>query len=701
MYIVDNSKTYIAIDYETHLISEESPIPKPVCLSFAYHNKSGKLVKGLINKDDKILEFLKHVLSDKQIVILAHNASFELLVTSKYYPELNKLIDQKLKYGKVICTKIYQQLIDNIQKNGINKYSLDMLVNYYYGVNISESKKDPNSWRLRYSELDEVDLDKWPKEAIKYAVDDSIWTEKIFKEHQILEFPDIQYKLTVETEYYLNKMALGGFKVDNSRVLLLEKELKANMQPMYDLLEKMNLVRFVKGKYVKATKHFKEYIENNLDKNLVHFTKKGQVSATGEHLKYYVSVAEGETRETLQAFLGIAQWEKTLSDFVNKLKKGDLIRTQYRGTVSTGRTSSHGSDSFPSVNMQQMPKEVKGTTYDVRGCFVPREGFKICSIDYSGLELASCAHRLYQLTGLSNMRNRINLGNIPTDMHSMFAARLKSMKEKKHISYEEFVKHKKENGWKEYRSYAKPINLGFPGGIGYDTIRTLMARDGIFPGFKVLEVGKYESRLLEKSSILRKKGWPTRVKRVKYDEYQLVYDEIVGLKQEFFKLYPDLENFLTNAHRKYLTGEYKPMKNEFGMWEMEPMYRYSIEGEFNRDWATYTAFCNGTLMQSPSAIGAKKAMVEVIKQYEDKHNVMRPLAFIHDEIVFEVIDDTEIMYEIIENVSEIMIDKMQEVLYSVRIAVEAEVFPYWKKSGGEYTKQFWKNIKDKQLYQSE
>jgi hypothetical protein len=264
-------------------------------------------------------------------------------------------------------------------------------------------------------------------------------------------------------------------------------------------------------------------------------------------------------------------------------------------------------------------------------------------------------------------------------------------------TYEEFVKHKKEEGYKEYRQMAKPINLGFPGGIGYDTMRTLLAREGIYPKFEVLETARWEERLKYALKVTRDRGFPTRIRRSKWNEYQLVYDELVLLKKELFKLYPDLEYFLTDGHHKFMTGKKKRILNEFNEWEMEPMYNFSFL-EFKRDWCMYTQFCNGTLMQSPSAIGAKKALVEVVKKYGNSKEII-PTAFIHDEIVFEVIDDKDLMPKLVEDVSKIMIDNMQKVLYHVRIAVEAEVFPYWKKAGGFYTKQYWKNIKEDRLYE--
>lgn len=312
--------------------------------------------------------------------------------------------------------------------------------------------------------------------------------------------------------------------------------------------------------------------------------------------------------------------------------------------------------------------------------------YKLCSIDYSGLELASAASQLYKITGQRDMLDILNQGDEPVDMHSMLAYRFMNMKEKTNETYESFVKHKKEPLYKKYRQLAKPINLGFPGGIGYDTMRTLLARDGIYPKLKVLNSAKYEEPLQRNASVLRKKGYPIRVRQIARHNFELIYDELVALKDELFNLYPDLKNFLNDGHKQFLTGESKQMKNEFGEWETEEMYSYQIE-DFERSWCTYTQLCNGILMQSPSAIGAKRAVIKVMEEFADT-NVIIPQAFIHDEILFEIKECPQ-MYSLIQDVAEIMLIEMSTILTESRIACEAELMDHWKKSGGDWSCVYW------------
>jgi hypothetical protein len=321
-----------------------------------------------------------------------------------------------------------------------------------------------------------------------------------------------------------------------------------------------------------------------------------------------------------------------------------------------------------------MPRKVEGVTYDVRNCFIPRPGKVICSIDYSGLELCSAAHQLYKTLGYSYMRAALNEGDKPTDMHSKLAARIKGM------DFNEFMERKAE--FKDERQKAKPINLGLPGGIGYDTMRHQMWRDGIKTKYQILEKSKSKRSL---QYYLTNLHCPDlRIKQIGPKEYALVQDELVILKRYLFDLYPELEQFLKEEHKKYLTGKTRWKKNDFGEWEEDPVYSYDIYG-FKRDWCNYTAFCNGFLMQTPAAIGATSAVNRSMRTFWNSPDIT-PLAFIHDEILFEV---TPNRTDLVEEASYIMIEEMQKILSSVRISVEASLSDYWQKADGFYTKTSW------------
>ncbi len=448
-----------------------------------------------------------------------------------------------------------------------------------------------------------------------------------------------------------------------------------HLNPKYEfLISKGYCVK--EGQVVKKKiKKFKEYIQT-LGVELK-YTKKGGIGTDGEALEFYLNQKQDDI---VQAFADISVYEKVVTSYISNMQS-NILYTQYSTVKTTSRTSSNKSSLFPSMNIQQMPRQVPNVSHDVRNCFVPRDGFKILSIDYAGLELASTAHQLYSLYGKSKMLDTINEGIVPVDMHSKLAAYIKG------ISYEEFLSKKKK--YKDIRQLAKPINLGFPGGIGYDTMRHLLWRDGIKTHFEMIYKTDRPSKLKGLIYQLRNEGHEDiRIARIGLKEWAIVQDQLVKLKRDFFDLYPELETFLKETHLKFTTGKSKWVKNEFDEWEEEPMYKYNIYG-FKRDWCVYTAFCNGYLMQTPSAIGAKKAVCETFKRFYNCGDIT-PLAFIHDEILYEVKEDRK---DLIDEAANIMIDEMQSILSTVRITVEASLSDYWQKADGFWVKQYFKDAR--------
>lgn len=677
----------IAIDFETDLISEAAPIPAPVCLSWARAEESG-LIVDLADMQ----KFLLQILTTEDRVV-AHNLKFELLVIYKHFPTLRPVVWEALESKRLYCTYLYEVLIGNVSKKDVPKKNLAALVQHYFDVDISEGKTDPDAWRYRYSELRGVPLGEWPQEAVSYAINDSIWAYKLWSA-QLAKRGGLKYFDHIKADFTLNLMAATGMVIDGAKVALLEAEIRAVLTPETNKLMFEGYVTLnKKGHRTKNMKKFRELIKNTYTD--LEYTDKGEVSVAAESLNKYLTETQNPI---LQSFLHITEKEKILTAFVMRLKQANpLIYTNYDAIKRSGRTSSKTSDAYPSVNIQQMPRSVKGVTYDVRSCFVPRDGFEFVSIDYSGLELAATANQLARVFSKSQMADTINSGDAPVDMHSKLACQLMSIKTGRHISYEEFLKNKKNPEYAEFRQIAKPINLGFPGGIGYSTMRHLMLKEGIKTKYFEIKRSDSEVKLQSLAFNLKRKYTNVRVVQVSSKEWALVYDELVGFKQELFKLYPDLEKFLKTQHIKYQTSEFIISKNEFGQWEHEQAYAFETTG-VRRDWCTYTAFCNGYLMQTPAAAGAKDAVYQIVKKYYENPD-LNPLAFIHDEIIFEVRGDKK--FELIDDVAKIMITSMQKALPNVRIACEASLMDYWAKSGGKWEAQYWQDVKSDLLNKKE
>lgn len=681
---------FVAIDFETYLISDEQPIPKPVCLSYA----ESETKTGLLVTYQEMDKYLSELIVNDDKILIAHNIVFESTVILKHFPHLWDNYWIKMDKGLVECTQLYQQLINNISERSIHKLSLAGLVEYYFNKDISETKTDPNAWRLRYSELDGVPLKDWPKDAIDYAIDDSIWALRCF-EKQLMREPNLKSKPHILAGVALNWAGLFGMTIDKEKVKILEKELHEKVDPIREKLIHKGYATIDKktGKTKKKMKLLREYLKEKFTDN-IKLTDKGEVATGNEALEYYYSLDENDS--IVNALIDLAQYEKILSAFVPRLLDvTTVMRTQYNPIVSSGRTSSRASALFPSVNIQQMPREVKDVTYDVRNCFSAREGYEICSIDYNSLEPHATANQLYDLYGKSEMLNLFNSGDFPVDPHSMLASSIMSKRLNKTITYEEFLKNKKEPEYAKFRKLAKPISNGFPGGMGYDTVGLQLKNSGAEIFYEVIWECEDENLVNSALFNLKNKEPNLRKKRTGYNKWAIVLDDVVELKRELFNLYPELGKFLQKDHNKFIMKDKsgkemsKRVKNEWGEWETDQMYHFSTKG-VRRKYCTYTSFCNGYLMQTPGAVGAKKAFTKLVMDFEFDNEV-NILAFIHDEVVFEVKKDSVNKYNKIAKVANIMISEMQSVLRNVRIAVEADLMDYWKKEGGHWQCTFWKD----------
>jgi len=310
----------IAIDFETHLISKESPIPKPICLSY-YDGKQEGLVTS--SKMERTLELL----FKSEHTLIAHNMSFELGVIDQYYPALRRYIDKKLERKELICTKIYEQLIDCIRKKSIMQFNLAALVLAYFETDISGDKKDPLAWRLRYSELEDIDLKEWPSEAVRYAIEDSIWAYKVYQEQ--LKVP-LDISNSVAADFYLNKMGLAGTNIDRERVLLLESELKSAVKEHTEiLLDAQILTKNKKG----VTKRNMILLKSMLIEALpdtIRKTAKGSISTSNEDMEQYLLdlPSDSPLRPILVSYVEAMRVEKVLTAFIFRLKQAEpLIRT--------------------------------------------------------------------------------------------------------------------------------------------------------------------------------------------------------------------------------------------------------------------------------------------------------------------------------------------------------------------------------------
>lgn len=627
-------KRYVAIDTETFLIEPGNVCPRLVCLSVADSINAADLYTASEAK-----EIFTKLIEDPEVILIGQNIAFDLLVLAKPWglmDEVFKAYDDK----RIRDTGIRERLIDI--KNGrtdtglvwypekqefVKKnYSLSSLVLRYLDKDISESKTDPNAWRLRYSELAGMPIAWWPQEAADYAKNDARYTLAVFN----CQSSEVDGHIDDETEqvygaWALHLIAARGIKVDREKAEALSEKMLSLQKKTRRRLVSTGLLRPKKltakqrkeGKspdlfignipyvYSKDTKKISDYVVRQYKKIGVPLkltatgkipTDKDTLTESGSHILALLSEEGGV--------------DKIISTYLPVLRSGydSAICCGYEPLVNSGRCSSY------KPNLQNIPsgRRIGG----VRECFVPRPGFLLCSVDFDTLELRALAQVCLWLFGQSKMADSLNSG---LDLHLMVGAQLLG------IDYDEAKLHIKDVEVESARDVAKVANFGFPGGLGPKKFVDYARKS-------------YRVRVTEEKA------------REVYDTWKRVWPEMRLYHNEIKQLTEGGEGTILQLGTKRVRG-----------------------------MCRFTEAAN-TLFQGLAGSGAKKACAMVTKEAYTSTGSLRglyPIAMVHDELVCEVDIDTAI--ELGEELTRVMIEGMQKLIPDVKITAKPTYMKFWTK----------------------
>ena len=438
--------TWIAIDTETHLISPGVLAPPMVCLSLA----QGAPPKGSLYLRSSGLDKVEGLLLSPEIGIVGANIAYDMGVIAAARPSLIPLIFRAYEEGRIRDVQIREKLV-YLAKGWLSfspmekrkpSFSLASLVRRRLGLDISESKGE-DSWRLRYSELEEVPLESWPEEARDYAINDAVYTLEVYPQEPLSlggsVVVDANNNVTNEgpqtrAAWGLHLMSVWGMVTDPEKVAALREELEPRVAQMERSLLEAGLLRESGSKNLTA---LRERVSAAYEGEPP-LTAKGAVSTAKDTL-----VNSGDS---LLIELGSdTAAAKILSTYVPVLEAG-VVNPSYSVLLETGRTSSFN------PNIQNVPR-----AGGVRSCYVPRPGRVYVAVDYNTLELCSLSQVCLDMLGYSRMGEAINSG---LDLHLVVASQLLG------IPYEEAQERRGEKVVKEARQIAKVANFGYPGGMG-------------------------------------------------------------------------------------------------------------------------------------------------------------------------------------------------------------------------------------------
>jgi hypothetical protein len=350
------------------------------------------------------------------------------------------------------------------------------------------------------------------------------------------------------------------------------------------------------------------------------------------------------------------------------LKGVPVVHGNFDTLKATGRASCWGSKKgvelgrpgnlYPARNLQQIPNEVAGI--DLRLCYIPRPYRVFFDNDFKSLELVCLAQVTYLLFGHKpgvrlRLRELLNEGE---DVHSFFGAQLAyrfGAGSKEHAEaaeafriavgqrssdlmhvYRTFEQAKAGDEsmqafYVHFRTLAKPVDLGAPGGVGPARVAFDIAPQY---GLKVSLEGAREA--------------------------------ITLLKEVF----PEIQ---------WLFDWMRDQKNQ----DDRTLYDYASPLGMLRARCNWTAACNGKALQTPGAEGFKIANFNVTRACLDPSvgSVLygaRPILPFHDQIVGETSEDragtltegSKLWTAQAEEASRIMVSSMRQITPDVEVEAD-------------------------------
>lgn len=365
---------------------------------------------------------------------------------------------------------------------------------------------------------------------------------------------------------------------------------------------------------------------------------------------------------------------------------------EYDGMKETGRSSSYASKLFPSLNAQNIAKEMRGV-YRSHG-----DDRLLLSHDFCSMELVTAAQTCLNLFGVSKLSDLLKAGGDP---HAYLGAQIayamwpffkavcdEEKADSKDARYQLFLALKKEvemlpkwgsdpaaeivgkDGYKHFRTLAKPTGLGLWGGLGAETFVTYAKTT-----FGV-EITNEEAE----------------------DLIQIWHDTYPEAELFFNYLKENLADHKHTIRRKVTTRKTETILNGDGtkrkiiIEETKEKnftkFAYTTAGGLRRVNADYCAAANGMTLQSPSAEGALKALYGVVcaclsAKPGDVFWDVLPYAFVHDEIICDLPEDADKIEAVSKELDRIMCAAFLTAAPDVPIRTEPGLMKWWSKAAGD------------------
>lgn len=633
--------------------SEHGYAPPIVCCQFAWAGSDPHIE----NKRDA-KHVISNALTDSTLTWVGLNIAYDMACVISNWPEFTSQVFQLYEDRRVIDIGVYEKFIMLAKHGYVDsregeegkkerlRYSLAAIAFRRLGITLTgKDEEDETTWRKNFQTLDGWEVKDYPREAAEYALDD-VRVLPTLLHSQLAENVDFRAApLTTAAAFGLYLMKCTGVDIDpveRSRVeAWIQSELTdERLEPLYlsRILRRPEPPRAYKNgngttqgkKSSVDTKVLRAIITDVATRaevpiRMTEGGKEGlnpQVSTSDEFLQ--------EIEHHDERLAAYAHRQRLAKIFSTELPRIQVPRVHpnYDALKETGRTSSF------QPNIQNVDPRM-------RGCYVPPKGGLFISVDYSAIELVTLAQKLIWLFGRSTLGDLINEGKCP---HAYLGARLAWEFDRENFSpddtspmglYEAFSALKKgteeqQAYYTHWRTFAKPVGLGYPGGLGPDT-------------FVVFAKGTYGVIV-------------TRA-------------QAVQLREIWRETFPEMLDYFDWIKTQCATGQED--------------YAYVSPAGMLRNHCSYCACANGAALQTPAAEGAKLALWEVVRKCFDpaKQSLLygcRPWGFIHDQLLISAPNDG-FCHERAGEIQSDMVSSMKQVIPDVAVRTEACLMSRWDK----------------------
>lgn len=522
-----------AWDYETFAITPACQAPPPVVFSFKLNSTKRDIIHV---RDPAFRRMLVWAFEAKDVTMVAHSASFEAVVTMAYEPAWTPLLFSKLRAKQYQCTYVRSKCIRIARGDGDNAhYGLDDCLDYF-GIPHQLDKSSP--CRTSFGELINTDVADFPEAYKQYSLEDTI-VDELWWEQERVATPEqlVDQHNQMMYDIALRLTTCRGFMTDlpAARQLMAETEVTLEEHKQTLIANAMLLPKKEKG--VLGWKRPKEPAEAELVRAYAAmgrepprgkltptmlgkayaasgvtppkdapFGKKDKVKDKDLDAAYELGVREdllignykldeeaclnsGSPKLLAYCRYGTADTLRgKVARLVRAAEHGKPVQGGYNVLVATGRTSSfQGEDPAPGeawmsygMQMQNLPRageEFEGddgkkqNKAGARECFVARPGWAIVSVDYDACEMRTWAQVCYWLFKYSDLRDILN--NPARCPHVEMGARLRNIANLSGVTWEQMyaaayaLKKTDKKAFKDLRGLAKGPNFGLPGGMAW------------------------------------------------------------------------------------------------------------------------------------------------------------------------------------------------------------------------------------------